>query len=125
MERFQNEVKDFVLNPILDEILKEELEAVGETVVTKRSRGKGSTDAGNISYEVPTAHPHIKIGPDDLIAHTNEFREAAKSSIGDEAIIKGAQALATTGYRLLSDSVLLNRVNKAFEAAKIEKDSSL
>ena len=125
VERFQNEVKDFVLNPILDEILKEELEAVGETVVTKRSRGKGSTDAGNISYEVPTAHPHIKIGPDDLIAHTNEFREAAKSSIGDEAIIKGAQALATTGYRLLSDSVLLNRVNKAFEAEKIEKDSSL
>ncbi|MCB5237452.1 M20 family metallopeptidase [Niallia circulans] len=125
VERFQNEVKDFVLNPVLDEILKEELETVGETVVTKRSRGKGSTDAGNISYEVPTAHPHIKIGPDDLIAHTNEFREAAKSSIGDEAIIKGAQALATTGYRLLSDSVLLNRVNKAFEAAKIEKESAL
>ena len=125
VERFQNEVKDFVLNPILDEVLKEELEAVGETVVLKKSRGKGSTDAGNISYEVPTAHPHIKIGPDDLIAHTNEFREAAKSPIGDAALIKGAQALAATGYRLLSDSVLLNRVNKAFEAAKREKEDSI
>lgn len=114
-------MKDFVLNPILDGILKEELEAVGETVVTERSRGKGSTDAGNISYEVPTAHPHIKIGPDDLIAHTNEFREAAKSATGDSALVKGAQVLAKTGYRLLSDSVLLNRVNKAFEAAKKKK----
>lgn len=115
IKRFQNEVKDFVLNSVLDEVLHEELAAVGEIVHTEKSTGKGSTDAGNISYEVPTAHPHIKIGPDELIAHTDEFREAAKSSIGDEALIKGAKVLASTGYRLLTDAELLHRVKKAFE----------
>lgn len=124
VERFQNEVKDFVLNAVLDEVLKEELEAVGETVFLTKGRGKGSTDAGNISYEVPTAHPHIKIGPDDLIAHTNEFREAAKSPDGDLALIKGAKALAATGYRLLTDSPLLHRVNKAFQEAKAAKTTN-
>lgn len=121
IERFQNEVKDFVLNSVLDAVIKEELEAVGEIVHTEKRSGKGSTDAGNISYEVPTAHPHIKIGPDDLIAHTNEFREAAKSSLGDEAIIKGAKALASTGYRLLKDAELLHRVRKEYEKSLSEK----
>ncbi|MFT8319719.1 MAG: M20 family metallopeptidase [Bacillus sp. (in: firmicutes)] len=124
IDRFQNEVKDFVLNAVLDEVLKEELEAVGEKVSLKKATGKGSTDAGNISYEVPTAHPHIKIGPDDLIAHTNKFREAAKSAVGDEALLKGAKALAATGYKLLTDRPLLNRVKDEFEKAKAQKQQA-
>lgn len=121
IERFQNEVQDFVLNAVLDKVLQEELEAVGEIVHTEKRKGKGSTDAGNISYAVPTAHPHIKIGPDDLVAHTIEFREAAKSPVGDEALIKGAKALATTGYRILTDALLLHNIRKEFEAALAQK----
>lgn len=125
IERFQNEVRDFVLNQTLDGVLHEELELVGERVITsndERGRGKGSTDAGNISYAVPTAHPHIKIGPDDLIGHTAEFREAAKSSVGDEALIRGAKVLAATGYRVLTDQALLEKIRADFEAALSDKD---
>ena len=68
IERFQNEVKDLVLNSVLDNVLNEELSGLGEVVHTEKREGKGSTDAGNISYEVPTAHPYIKIGPDNLVA---------------------------------------------------------
>ncbi|PKH12178.1 M20 family metallopeptidase [Planomicrobium sp. MB-3u-38] len=111
--RFQNEVKDLVLTSTLDAVVREELEAVGETVATSRNTGIGSTDAGNISHVVPTAHPYIKIGPDDLIGHTVEFREAAKSPQGDEALIRGAKALANTGYRLLTEAALLEEVKQA------------
>ncbi|RDW16645.1 M20 family metallopeptidase [Oceanobacillus chungangensis] len=121
IERFQNEVKDLVLNAVLDNVLKEELEQLGEVVHTERSQGRGSTDAGNISYEVPTAHGYIKIGPDDLIGHTVEFREAAKSELGDKALITGAKALASTGYRLLTDFQLLHRIKKEYESALAEK----
>ena len=121
IERFQNEVKDLVLNSVLDNILDEELSALGEVVHTEKREGKGSTDAGNISYEVPTAHPYIKIGPDNLVAHTDEFREAAKSEQGDEALITGAKALASTGHRLLTDFELLHRVKKDFERALAAK----
>ncbi|WP_172370312.1 M20 family metallopeptidase [Sporosarcina jiandibaonis] len=121
IERFQNEVKDLVLNSVLDNVLDEELSALGEVVHTEKREGKGSTDAGNISYEVPTAHPYIKIGPDNLVAHTDEFREAAKSEIGDEALITGAKALASTGYRLLTDFELLHRVKQEFERALAAK----
>lgn len=117
VERFQNEVQDFVLNEILDSVLHEELESHGEVVYTERGRGLGSTDAGNISYAVPTAHPYIKIGPDDLVAHTNEFREAANSDIGYKGLVIGAKALAGTGYRLLSEPQLLHQVRKSHELA--------
>ncbi|MFF2752212.1 M20 family metallopeptidase [Psychrobacillus sp. NPDC058041] len=123
IERFQNEVQDFVLNSVLDEVIHTELEAIGEFVHLEKRKGKGSTDAGNISYAVPTAHPHIKIGPDDLIAHTIEFREAAKSETGNEALIKGAKALATTGYRLLTDAELLHKIRKEFEASLVRKEA--
>lgn len=121
IERFQNEVKDFVLNPVLDQVLKEELENVGEYVHLKKGKGRGSTDTGNISYEVPTAHPYIQIGPEDLIGHTEEFREAARSEIGDAAVLKGAKALAHTGYRLLTDKELLKQARAAFEESKTRK----
>lgn len=121
IERFQNEVKDFVLNSVLDEVIHTELSTLGEVVHTEKRQGKGSTDAGNISHEVPTAHAYIKIGPDELIAHTDEFREAAKSARGDEALIIGAKALASTGYRLLTESDLLHRVRNEFEISLAAK----
>lgn len=117
VERFQNEVQDFVLNKVLDSVIHEELESHGEVVYSERGRGLGSTDAGNISYAVPTAHPHIKIGPDDLIAHTNEFREAANSELGYKGLVTGAKALAGAAYRLLSEPQLLHQVRKAYEVA--------
>src|SRR5690625_100285 len=110
IERFQNVVKDLVPTPSLDDVLAEELEEIGRASCRKRRPGKGSTDAGNISHEVPTAHGHIKIGPDDLAGHTVAFREAAKSAEGDEGLITGAKALARTGYRLLTDEKLLAKI---------------
>ncbi|MEH7400999.1 M20 family metallopeptidase [Gottfriedia acidiceleris] len=114
IERFQNEVHDFIINQSLDEIVGEELRLLGE-VVNSKSGGLGSTDAGNVSHVVPTSHAYIKIGPDDLIAHTNEFREAARSPLGDHALVTGAKALALTGYRLITDKNLLEKVQNEFQ----------
>ncbi|WP_088014273.1 M20 family metallopeptidase [Gottfriedia acidiceleris] len=114
IERFQNEVHDFIINRSLDEIVGEELSLLGEEVNGK-SGGLGSTDAGNVSHVVPTSHAYIKIGPDNLIAHTNEFREAAGSLQGDHALVTGAKALALTGYRLITDKNLLEKVQTEFQ----------
>ncbi|MBP1930886.1 M20 family metallopeptidase [Ammoniphilus resinae] len=118
IERFQNEVRELLRNAALDEVLAEELESLGEIVNREPKKGLGSTDAGNVSQVVPTAHPHIKIGSVELIGHTNEFREAARSPRGDDALVTGAKALALTGFRLLSDESLLAEVKKEFEGVK-------
>ncbi|KMY51552.1 M20 family metallopeptidase [Peribacillus loiseleuriae] len=123
IERFQNEIFNFIINPVLDDLLAEELTQLGETVIPRKTTGYGSTDAGNVSHVVPTAHPFIKIGPDDLIAHTNEFRECAKSDQGNHAILTGAKALAFAGYKLLTDQELLNKVKIAFLEAKQQEQA--
>ncbi|MGG4178455.1 M20 family metallopeptidase [Virgibacillus pantothenticus] len=115
---FQNEVDNFILNESMDAIFKTEIEQLGETVHKRQSKALGSTDAGNISQVVPTIHPHIKIGPSDLIGHTTLFREAAKSKQADKALIVGAKAAAFTALKLLTDDAAYERVHKEFISKK-------
>ncbi|MGD7048888.1 M20 family metallopeptidase [Rossellomorea marisflavi] len=115
---FQNEVDNLVLNRAYDTVFKEELERLGEYVSTEERNGLGSTDAGNISQVVPTIHPYIQIGPESLVAHTDEFREAAKSPKGDEALILGAKGLALTALRLVTDGEVLAEIKEEFTRRK-------
>ncbi|MEK4626841.1 MAG: M20 family metallopeptidase [Solibacillus sp.] len=117
VERFQNEVKDLVVNEVIDRILAEKLSTLGEDVHPRGHRSPGSTDAGNISYEVPTSHGYIKIGTDDLVAHTNEFRDAANSDKGYEALITGAIALAETGFAFLQSPKLVKEAKATHQQA--------
>lgn len=111
---FQNEVDNLLLNKTYDQVFKEVIEDLGETVVAGDRDGIGSTDAGNISQVVPTIHPYIKIGADDLVAHTVPFREAAASVKGDEALITGAKGLALTAFQLVTDQKLLKSIKQEF-----------
>lgn len=115
---FQNEVDNLLLNNRYNEVFKNVIEELGETVATDERNGIGSTDAGNISQVVPTIHPYIKIGPDELVAHTVPFREAAASTLGDEALLKGAKALALTAFQLITDEVLLKEIKAEFQLRK-------
>ncbi|HKV44366.1 MAG TPA: M20 family metallopeptidase [bacterium] len=58
--------------------------------------GVGSSDIGNISMAVPTIHPYLSITAADISGHTPEFREAAGSAKGFEAMILAAKGLAMT-----------------------------
>ncbi|MGP3594052.1 M20 family metallopeptidase [Vagococcus sp. WN89Y] len=106
--------RDFRINHTLNQVLLEEFTAAGEQVELGEKEGLGSTDAGDISHAVPTAHPYIKIGPDELIGHTVPFREAANSAQGYAALVTGARVLARTGLRLLTDSALLQQTKDEF-----------
>jgi amidohydrolase len=120
---FQNEVDNLLLNDRYNEVFKNVIEDLGETVATDERDGIGSTDAGNISQVIPTIHPYIKIGPDDLVAHTVPFREAAASPQGDEALLKGAKALALTAFQLITDQDLLKDIKEEFEIRKAAENN--
>ena len=106
--------RDFRINHTLNAVLLTEFTNAGEYVELKEKEGLGSTDAGDISHSVPTAHPYLKIGPDNLIGHTVAFREASNSDQGYNALVIGAQVLARTGLRLLTDNALLQEAKDEF-----------
>lgn len=58
----------------------------------------GSTDVGNVSYDVPTAQPSLNIGL-GLEAHTPEFACAANSDFGLQQALIGAKIMAVTALR--------------------------
>lgn len=118
IERFQNEVHEFRVNSELEKVVEEELLKVGEKIDYTPRESFGSTDAGNVSRVVPTSHPHFKIGPDTLAGHTSEFREAAISATGDEALISSAKVLALSGLRLIEDEDALAKIKTTFEENK-------
>lgn len=111
----QNGVDDFYINNPFDEVYREIATELGDNIVEETSGSYGSTDAGNVSQVIPTIHPHIKIGSSDLVAHTIEFREAAKSEMGDNALILGAKTLALVGKELIENKEKLQEIKDYFE----------
>ncbi|MHB8730943.1 MAG: M20 family metallopeptidase [bacterium] len=65
-----------------------------------REGGVGSSDIGNVSMVCPTIHPYLKIA-DDISGHTVEFREAAGSPRGYDAMLAAAKGLAMTALDVL------------------------
>ncbi|EOQ05014.1 amidohydrolase [Bacillus cereus VDM021] len=118
INQFQNEIDELLVTKTFNEMVAEELENLGENVNRKERLGIGSTDAGNVSQVVPTVHPYIKIGPDNLVAHTNEFREAARSELGDKALVTSAKALAYAAYRLITEEGTLDQIKEEFKEAQ-------
>lgn len=115
---FQNQVDNLLINRKFDEVFVQSMELLGCEIDREIKGGLGSTDTGNISQVVPTIHPHIKIGPENLVGHTTEFCTAAASEEGDEALIVAAKALAITGLTLIRDGEKLEEIKDEFFVAK-------
>jgi metal-dependent amidase/aminoacylase/carboxypeptidase family protein len=85
-------------------------------------RVTGSTDMGNVSYLLPSIHPMIKVAPDGVAIHTEEFARHAGSEAGDEASVVGAKAMARTIVDLWGNTALLDEVRREFSAVTSSVD---
>jgi amidohydrolase len=92
-------------NSVLIELMVANLRSLGLTVHTQRKRsGRGSTDFGNVSRRVPGVEARIAITDrTDVPGHSIEFREAAGSDRGRQAMLNAAKGLAMTAIDLLTD----------------------
>jgi amidohydrolase len=77
--------------------------------------GFGSTDMGNVSQVVPSIHPYVAIAPEEVLAHSPQFAEAAASEAGMRGLVDAARALAMTVVDLLASPETVARARKEFE----------
>ncbi|WP_085945749.1 M20 family metallopeptidase [Actinopolyspora halophila] len=56
----------------------------------------GSTDMGNVSRRIPSAHPMIALECGEAVNHQAEFAAACATDSADRAVLDGAAALACT-----------------------------
>ncbi|MED4029747.1 M20 family metallopeptidase [Priestia megaterium] len=111
---------DMQTNQTLSDVYTNNLISLGvsEQSITEDQGDHGSLDMGNVSQVVPAIHPYIQICDDYFVCHTHEFREAALSEQGREAMILGAQTMALTGYDVLTNQALLQKIKEEFKATK-------
>ena len=91
--------------------------ALGRVVTDPRATGKkvlGSTDMGNVSYLLPSIHPMVRVAPEGVAIHTEDFARYAGSDEGDRAALDGAAAMAMTVIDLWLDAGLRERAAEEF-----------
>jgi amidohydrolase len=102
-------------NAVMGSLFAKHLQELGYPVeYLKPTQRGGSTDVGNVSQIVPTIHPSIAIGADQLSAHTREFAEATVSSQGEKALMDAALAMAMTVVDIKAEPALLDEIRDEF-----------
>ncbi|XP_069462611.1 xaa-Arg dipeptidase [Ambystoma mexicanum] len=77
----------------------------------------GSTDFGNVTFEVPGIHPYFYIGTDAL-NHTDKYTQAAGSKEAQYYALRTAKALAMTALDVLFKPDVLEKVKADFRHVK-------
>ncbi|CDS06279.1 hypothetical protein LRAMOSA08807 [Lichtheimia ramosa] len=111
--------KDVVQNGPMADVYKDYMERTAGTsfpsIAEQEKKGGGSTDMGNVSYEVPTLHPMRAIGT-TAANHTIEFTKAAATKQAHEATLQGSEGLAVTALKVLNNDSFFEAVKKDFES---------
>jgi amidohydrolase len=104
-------------NKVLLDLMSSNMRALGLSVNNERRRsGRGSTDFGNVSRRVPGIEARLAITDDwEIPGHSIQFREAAGSEHGRQAMLYAAKSLAMTAIDLLSEPQHLKRAREVFD----------
>ena len=90
---------DIVPNQVMADLYSANSEALGRPMQRKADfdpAGAGSTDMGNVSYEVPSLHPMLSIHAEPATNHQREFAAHTLTPHGEAAIRDGALGMAWT-----------------------------
>ncbi|CAN7999442.1 unnamed protein product, partial [Ixodes hexagonus] len=112
-------VKHLVTNEFMVQVYRKHAEALGfvfEDATSSNNEPIGaSTDAGNVSHEVPLIHPSFDIGT-TATNHTPAFAKAAATEAAHQATLLAAKALAWTVLDVLDDAQLLQSMKNEHNA---------
>ncbi|XP_037275459.2 xaa-Arg dipeptidase-like isoform X2 [Rhipicephalus microplus] len=120
------EYKELIHNEALIETYRKYGEALGvsfaDALPGVTIRTGGSTDAGNVSYVLPTLHASFGIGGGgSAVHHTRAFAKAAATDDAHQAALRVAKILALTALDLMSDPELVARARSDFETWKVAR----
>ena len=102
----------------LNEVLMENARALECPTIRPPREKTGSTDFGNVMYDLPGSCIRIAFVPEGTSAHSEEYLKAGKSKEAHEGTILGAKVLAGACYDLIMEPDLMENVISEFEEKK-------
>ena len=117
-EKFEYSYDQMHTNLSLAECFTSNLNEMGINRIAPPQTAMGSVDMGNVSRVVPAIHPYLTLGTGREIPHTREFAQVSLSPKGESLVLLAMQALALTGWDVLSDKKLLQQIKREFRLLK-------
>ena len=78
----------------------------------------GSTDFGNVMYEVPGTCIRSAFVREGASAHSQEYLDAGKTKAAHDALIYAAKILAASAFDLISQPELMQKIKAEFQSSK-------
>ncbi len=106
--------KSMCLNRTMAEAFRKHIEELGYPN-EEPCGGLGSSDVGDVSWEVPAIQPEVRITAEDTPLHSREFAEAACSPLARKAMIAAAKAIAATCLDIWTQPELYRQIRQEFD----------
>ena len=114
MEVVKNPMKDTKSNHQMGLVMAEYLDSIGESYKQEDSRNF-AWDVGDICYACPTLGSYFKMGPEDIICHTDGFCQAANSDLGYRGMLLAAKGMGAVACEYMVDPELRARIAEEFK----------
>ena len=115
---YEIELTDCLYNKIpvmkINDLLMENAELSGAPKLAPPREKTGSTDFGNVMYDVPGSCIRVAMAPEGTPLHSQEFVNSGKTEEAHDAIIYGAKTIAGTAWDVISKEGLLDEIQEEF-----------
>lgn len=102
----------------LNDVLMENARLVGAPTIRPPREKTGSTDFGNVMYELPGSCIRLAFVPEGTSSHSEGFLKEGKTEAGHAAVIYAAKILAASSFDLIADAKLMNAIRDEFRQNK-------
>lgn len=102
----------------LNELLMDNARLAGAPRLTPPRERTGSTDFGNVMYEIPGSCIRVAFVPEGTASHTQEFVDAGKTQAARDCILYGAKSIAGASWDLINTPGLVDEVKQEFAENK-------
>ena len=86
--------------------------------VTEKNPGGGSTDVGDVSWNVPNINLRVTVAPKDTPWHSWAVVACGGMSIGHKGMIYSSKAMSMTMLDLFENPDLVNKVKAEYKERK-------
>lgn len=117
IEMFEPPIACMKNNGVMIELFKKHLHEVGITEYVEEFSTGGCTDMGNVSQEVPSIHPFMKMVRPDSDEHTLEFLKDVDEPYAIEQMYKIIECMAGVGADILKEPRRLQEIKNDFAKA--------
>lgn len=99
---------------LINEVLMENARLADAPTIRPPREKTGSTDFGNVMYEIPGSCIRIAFVPEGSPAHSMAYVNAGKSQEAHRAVVKAAQILAGSCLDLIKKPELFAQIRQEF-----------